>query len=337
MGNQDHFNNETHNDSVWRTNDDLGRDSDNRDIVREVDTNTLLAGAIKELNLNLKTFRSGRETTLRASFEGAVHENPNLFLVEMQQYFDKAGINDSHERAQLIMDRLKGRAAKWAARFKLYRVGSKELKRKFLAYFDGQSVRIELTTALYSQRQGEKESTDEFVARKRGIAARLERHCPQDEETLTSIILPNLRPEIRSRLRGIQFTSLEQLEIAAVQVETDLLELSLLAEKPKIKKDLPRENQRVIQQRVSNPQRNDRENYSSVRCYICQGNHTARFCPRAIQSGRQQHVAAIEEMPRQNWPRHSEAGSAGLDELEPSSENYHRAGVLRMDPARNTN
>lgn len=328
VGNQGNSQSEYSKDSSCRAHglDRVGRDKSD-EVVRQVDsldTNILLARAIQELTANLELIKTGGKHTVLSSFEGATHEDPKGFIREMFQYFENVGITDSHEQVKKILERLRGRAAKWGTRFKLYPVGFGEFSRKFLEFFDGHAVKIELTTRIYSEKQGQKESTEDFIARKRGLAARIDQFDSNNEESLISIILMALRPEIKSRLRGLHFRTLEQLEVAAVQVEMDLEELSANNAKQKFTSDVNKAYPKNPQERrINSEQReNDRR---PIQCYICNGPHPARYCPQTIEPGQPRRLAAIEEIPQELFRDSNRQDDYESEWNEP--KNYPRTGT----------
>jgi len=65
----------------------------------------------------------------------------------------------------------------------------------------------------------------QFERRLKELAARVSRFSMLGEETLSNIVLNSLRSEIKSRLRGVHFGTLENLENAATQVERDLTDM----------------------------------------------------------------------------------------------------------------
>lgn len=126
-----------------------------------------MAQAISGLSKCLGTLKLGKGIGPRASFEGAPHEDPRMFLEEMYRHFLETDVTNTYDRVALTLDRLKGGAARWAVKFKFFRVEFSQFERRFLEQFDGQHVLVELTTKLYSEKQGSREGTEEFIAKKK--------------------------------------------------------------------------------------------------------------------------------------------------------------------------
>lgn len=121
------------------------------------------------------------------------------------------------------------------------------------------------------------------------------------EETLSNIVLNSLRPEIKSRLRGVHFGTLKNLENAATQVERDLAEMSVPPIRQKSSATEQGDTRDSMNRRERFAKDQQRNEPQQLQCFVCGGPHFDRTCPRAIESGRNARVAVVEETSREDW------------------------------------
>ncbi|KAJ8929697.1 hypothetical protein NQ314_017591 [Rhamnusium bicolor] len=86
--------------------------------------------------------------------------------------------------------------------------------------YNSASVLATARSRLYGENQKESEPVAVFIMRKTSLFNRLDPHIPED--TMVSIIIELINPEIRSRLRTSYFQQPEELIEAATVIEQDL-------------------------------------------------------------------------------------------------------------------
>lgn len=157
-------------------------------------------------------------------FRGMEHESAQTFVEQMEDYFRRNRITDYSLRLALITDQLKGDARRWYEPYRFLINRYVTFVDRLIAKYDSTESLTQVTTKLYGDRQQAGESTAVFITRKMCLFNRVD---PAKAEYLkTAIILDQLRPELRSRLRGHGFRTLEELVTVASQIESDLRDVT---------------------------------------------------------------------------------------------------------------
>lgn len=213
---------------------------------------------------------SNRSTTvLPWAFHGHEHEDPVAFLQQLKQYFEKHHIVDDHHKVELAIDRLQGEAQEWINPYRSFIVNFGLFTERFLNRFNSCQVIAQATSKLYGEAQTD-EPVEVFITRKCSLFQRLASTTP--EYIKTSIILNQLRPEIRASLRSpILLSSTEELARLASSVEKDLHEVNnynkyLLTSTTKLNHHGSEYNSNL--------------NLPPSPCRYCQGIHFHKDCPR---------------------------------------------------------
>lgn len=201
-------------------------------------------------------------TEPKTVFSGLDTEEPRAFIMRMEQYFLKANI-PADEQVEIAASRLQGAAKGWYEPYRSVRLQWPMFTDNLIRAFDNQAKLSQLTTQLYGQKQEAKENVEVFISRKRCLFQRLSLNL--SESVLIGLLIEQLRPELRSRLRGITFRSVEELTELARAIERDLHVLP----------------SSYRNQNVGNPNINDRlEQRPPSRCRYCGGWHFHRDCPQ---------------------------------------------------------
>lgn len=156
-------------------------------------------------------------------FRGMEHESAHAFIEKMEDYFHTMGINDYSNRLAIITDQLKGDARRWYEPYRFLINRYTTFTDRLRAKFDSTVSLTQATARLYGDRQQPGENASVFITKKMCLFARVDNAKP--EILKTSIILDQLRPELRSRLRGQRICTLEDLVVVASQIEADLQEI----------------------------------------------------------------------------------------------------------------
>lgn len=157
-------------------------------------------------------------------FAGNEYEDPKLFIRSHEDYFEQNGINDDREKIQLITDQLRSNARRWYEPYKYLITSYETFVERFLEKFDSTTIVTQVMTTLYGTKQATEEPAGVFITRKSSLFQRVDPHKPETQKI--HIILDQLRPELKSRLRGQKIYTIEELVNVANQVEADLEEIS---------------------------------------------------------------------------------------------------------------
>lgn len=155
-------------------------------------------------------------------FHGLDHEDPESFIRQMEDYFHRARMTHDSDNFYCITAQLKGEARKWFDGYRTLITSYAQFKQRFLCRFDSSDIQSQAIAKLYGVKQGPSEDTAVFITRKACLFNRIDPFKP--ESMKTRVIMDQLRPEIRSRLRGHPISSSEVLVAAATSVEKDLAE-----------------------------------------------------------------------------------------------------------------
>lgn len=134
------------------------------------------------------------------NFNGFPHENPNLIINRLEEVGRKNGVEEDMWVA-ICVSKLKGDAQKWWNNQVINNNYNDWgiFKEKFLKRFDDDIVRANLYSKLYSEKQKDEESLEEFIERKFLLFKRL---SPQiDEKTIIAQIIELISPNIAIHLR----------------------------------------------------------------------------------------------------------------------------------------
>lgn len=93
---------------------------------------------------------------------------------------------------------------------------------RFIRKFDSADVLTQLQAALYDQSQAASETAEAFILKKRAMFERLAGTGHEDE--IIRLTLTQLRPELRSKSRTMNYRYVEDFMEVASQLEQDLLE-----------------------------------------------------------------------------------------------------------------
>lgn len=157
-------------------------------------------------------------------FSGFEHESPEAFIYHMETYFLRANITDDEDKLIHITDQLRGEAKKWYEPYKYLINKYSTFLERLRSKYDSTTIITQATSRLYGEKQANNESGTVFITRKVSLFNRLDPH--KMEKMKVCIILDQLKPEIRSRLRGHNIETVEQLVSVVTQIELDLAEIN---------------------------------------------------------------------------------------------------------------
>lgn len=212
------------------------------------------------------------------TFTGNESEDPTVFLKNLEELFRQERVNIK-ERTNIAASLLKGPAQQWYQPYKHIALSWEMFKSQFMDAFSNTAVIAHLTTQLYGEKQKTNESAIVFITKKQGLFYRL---IPQASEIhLINIIMEQLVPDIRSRLRGLQFNTIQKLLQVVTAIEKDLTYTHLNQQyttKESSIEDLNRATQNKLRQ----------ENRPHSACKYCGAWHFHKDCSRNPYNQRSQ-------------------------------------------------
>lgn len=246
-------------------------------------------------------------------FRGMEHESAVRFLDKMEEHFQANRITDSTTKLQMAVEQLDGDARRWYEPYKYLISQYSTFADRLRARYDSIESLTQATTKLYGEKQGPRESAAVFITRKNCLFQRVD---PNKSEAIkTSIVLEQLRPDVRSRLRGLQIQTLEELVDIANQIENDLGEMPANPNRttPNNAERRPAEN---VAAPIQGPNQPSRGTGPSTPCRFCPGTmwHYHRDCPNNPYQQRQQQAGPSRAEPswrnNQRQPQQSNNGAA---------------------------
>ena len=155
-------------------------------------------------------------------FSGQDHEDPLVFIRQMDAHFLKADIKDESDKLRIATGQLREEARRWYEPYRNMVFYYEAFVDKLYARFNSPSSITEAKSKLYGEKQGATESTELFITRKHCLFNRLEPNT--NEYLIAATIMDQLKPNVRSRIRGSIIRSVGELIRVALQVEKDVLE-----------------------------------------------------------------------------------------------------------------
>lgn len=166
-----------------------------------------------------------RPRSPNVEFHGLPHESPEAFLRGIEEYFTRCRVVLDSDKLHLITGQLKGDAHRWFDQYRTFVSSYEVFKERFRGRFDSLDSITQCITKLYGETQAQFETASVFITKKVCLFNRAD---PFKSESMRSnIILDQLRPEIRSRLRGQNVTTSEALLEMATRVEKDIVDESM--------------------------------------------------------------------------------------------------------------
>ncbi|XP_033218211.1 activity-regulated cytoskeleton-associated protein-like [Belonocnema kinseyi] len=132
---------------------------------------------------------------------------------------------------------LKGRAEKWWAQYKGLSLPWDQFKERLTNRFAGRLAKMQLQSALFSLKQGDKEAVGSFLQRKYLLAKRLRPEMAEGQ--LTSLLLELIKPTLKMLVRASLPTTFAELFEHAVQAEQDEADCAPKKEAPKSEASKP--------------------------------------------------------------------------------------------------
>lgn len=229
------------------------------------DLHLLITGLLQHLE---KTSR--RSTSFNHTFNGRDYENPLRFLTLLEEYFQKEDVKEDQDKVAVLRNHLGEKAKTWYRQYDGVPISYGSLKDRLLRRFDGPETIAAAKSRLYGDKQRDNEDSDVFITTKRNLFQRLEPNLP--EEVVVQIVTEQLRPDIKSRLRGSNIRSVEDLIIIASQIEQDLREIK--GQKPP-----------QTQPWRSNPVKVEQKSVPQFQpCKHCGGRHYSEKCFKHLNS-----------------------------------------------------
>ena len=155
-------------------------------------------------------------------FHGLDHEDPDYFIRKLEEFFGRARLTHDSDRFNCMVTQLRGDAKQWVSQYRTLITTYSQLKERFLNRFNSSDIQSQAIAKLYGTRQGPSDETAVFITRKACLFQRIDSFKP--EAIKTRVIMDQLRPEIRSRLRAHPISNIEMLVAAATSIEKDLEE-----------------------------------------------------------------------------------------------------------------
>lgn len=178
--------------------------------------------ALASITNSLERSNISKREPLRVIFHGLEHEDPVLFLHELQAYFSKENIDSSNEKLYIASQHLRGQADKWFEPLRVYNLTYPEFCTTFLNKYNHPDLRSELTAKLYGKRQEIGEGAEMFILQKKALFSRL---SPLSTETeIISVLMSQLLPHLRSRIRLAFIDNLDDFSRICTQIEKDTAE-----------------------------------------------------------------------------------------------------------------
>jgi len=268
------------------------------------------------------------------------HEDPTRFLSGIEEFFRRELIFEEDERIEIFASGLRERALSWFRPLRPYFRYYADLRTRFLAKFQSSRKILDLRADLYGKRQLVEQSAENFIMTKEALYWRM--HPEGFEEDLIKLIINLMRPEIRSRLRGSTFFSIEQLTGVAMEIEEDLREEVGSRRGPifptwEPRRPLPVQERPVIRRAIEPPPpvretgaapRSIKKEERTSTCFKCgQSGHFKRECPQMKREKKK--LLAIEAAvvnEEENEERSISKGEGSQRTKEDSrTENYRRA------------
>ncbi|KAM4688727.1 activity-regulated cytoskeleton-associated protein-like [Discoglossus pictus] len=157
------------------------------------------------------------EQLLRPEFDAGMSEDPKEFLVNLEKYFKRSGINENIWLSQ-VDSHLKGVAKVWWEHSQDTVGNWHDFKISFLQYCERLIVRESIKRDLeLPQRRWE--PLEQFVWKKRALYHRL--YVDANEEEMVSYIISTLHPEIRRFLTPPLPKTMDQLVQRGKEIEFD--------------------------------------------------------------------------------------------------------------------
>ncbi|KAJ8929602.1 hypothetical protein NQ314_017709 [Rhamnusium bicolor] len=260
---------------------------------REPDHNNEAAQILARSLIHMMNTNVPRETINNVNiplpvFHGREHEDPEIFLHRLRKYFDKNQIQDEEDRVAIASSQLKGEAAKWYEHYQNLYMTFQRFQDRLKGKYNSASVLANARSRLYGEKQKESEPVAVFIMRKTSLFNRLDPHIPED--TMVSIIIELLNPEIRSRLRTSYFQQPEELIEAATVIEQDLEIIRQTHRRQQYREAAPpyplrgsHNNRNVAQQEPYPRPSTSTDTRTPLRspelCRRCDGRHYFRDCP----------------------------------------------------------
>lgn len=155
-------------------------------------------------------------------FHGLDHEDPQQFVDQLYSYFEENEIRDESEKLN-IATQLRDAAAKWYEPYRQLAISYDSFTERLIYKFNSTSIITAAKARLYGEKQKEGEPAEIFLTNKPSLYMRLERQEP--DILALKMFLDQLLPEIRSRIRSVEFQNIEELIQMSTQIETDLNEI----------------------------------------------------------------------------------------------------------------
>ncbi|CAG9769983.1 unnamed protein product [Ceutorhynchus assimilis] len=163
-----------------------------------------------------------KEKRPRPSFNGLEFENPSNFITKLEEYFNENNTS-TEDKVEIAAQCLKNQASKW---FQVYRNANLSwdmFKSLFHEKFNSMQTLAQLTSQLYGSHQQPNELCSIFISRKQGLFYRLLPNNP--ESLLVNMLIEQFQPDIRSRIRGLTFNTIQQLSQTVTTIENDLSQI----------------------------------------------------------------------------------------------------------------
>ena len=233
-------------------------------------------------------------------FHGRVHEDPLRYLQRCEEYITAFQLPAS-QRTKVIEKGLRGEAEKWWQSYKALDFEWPRYRELLNDRFNSRTVKSELTTSLYSKKQGERESVGAFLQEKYLLFQRVQ---PNElEEQKVQLLLNLIKPSLRKALRPMNIEDFASLMTKALQAEKDDNdEHQYKAPKttPPVKEEKPTSSGKPNNGKPTAPKA---EPYLP-KCWHCPGRHYNRDCE--IYKAQQQKEKA------ENWRQTSATPATGV-------------------------
>ena len=151
-------------------------------------------------------------------FHGRIHEDPARYLQRCEEYITAFQLPPS-QRTKVIEKGLRGDAEKWWQTYKALDFEWPRYRELLTDRFNSRTVKSELTTSLYSKKQGEKESVGAFLQEKYLLFQRVQPNEPEEQKV--QLLLNLIKPSLRKALRPMNIEDFASLMTKALQAEKD--------------------------------------------------------------------------------------------------------------------
>lgn len=226
-----------------------------------------------------------RDSKFPLTFSGKQSEDPFKFAGSLRRFFIENKIVDQHDKVARLNGALTGGAKRWLKPLLEFDIPFEQLIDKLITKFTSPERLIDVKVNLYSVRQTPGESVALFIYKKRALFARVDQDIP--EAGRVSIIISQLLPEIRSRLRTVTITNLEELVEITTRIAKDIKDENQKSS-PQIESSRDNNGNRYGNVNVNNSNREINKANSKNRndkvtpprnCRFCQKLHWERKCP----------------------------------------------------------